>query len=219
MKTHSKPRVEPQAERSREVVTSRNSMKSKPNRIAPTTEFGESLKTLLGKTAIAREVSEEELFAASAHQLIKNRYGDQTAEDFKSAFRLNMADKPENEKHASAERSANEALKFFVRSSLMTKDEVKSIRDVAFEVAQLDDDRSKLWDNWGDSRAVTSVKRGEVLVQKRLDEVGSTQAGSSGAGGAIAKTRMVGYEKEKPRTEASRKGASRRGTPKIAQEA
>jgi hypothetical protein len=219
MKTHSKSGVETHAKLSSGGVTSQKSKGKSSNRITPTTEFGKSLKALLGTTAIAKQVNEEELFAASAHQLIKNRYGAQTAEDFKSAFRLNMVDKPKKEKHPSAERAANEALDFFVKSSLMTTEEVKDIRDLASQVAQLDENTDKLWDSWGKTRAVTNFKKGEALVQARLETSGNAPIASARAGSADAQAKMATYGGEQSGKASAARSGSWGKTPTITQDA
>jgi hypothetical protein len=142
-------------------------------------EFGKSLKNLLGSTAVKGKLSEEELFAATAHQLIKNRYGNEMANDFRSVFRLSMADKPATERYASAERAAKETLKFFRDSTLLTREQVRDVRQLAFSTAQLDDNARRLWDNWGDTKAVTKNKRGQELIQSRLEEAGEAPVTSS----------------------------------------
>lgn len=215
MRTDSRDKLAARTERPPEAVTTGKQTISKPRPSRPTTEFGRTLKDLFGKTANPGEVNEEELFAAAAQQLIKNRLGTQSAEDFKSAFRLNMIDKPKTERFSSPERAAKETLKFFVKATLLTKDEARSIRSMAFEVAQLDDNKEKVWDSWGDSRAVTSFRRGQELVQSRLEASGNAPSTSA----ATSKAKMAKYEGEQPRTEGSSRGSGRRRKPKVAQEA
>ncbi|MFO0416156.1 MAG: hypothetical protein ACK5Y6_02605, partial [Pseudomonadota bacterium] len=145
-----------------------------------TTEFGKSLRSLLGKTAVSGQVNEEELFAATTHQLIKNRFGENLAKDFRSAFKLNMADKPDTERFSSAERAAKQSLRFFVDSTLMTKEDAQQIRTLATNLSQLGENDSKLWDSWGDTKATTSISRGQTLVQGRLEQTGNAPVTSSG---------------------------------------
>jgi hypothetical protein len=160
-------------ELTQEAVKARNQQKKPARTPAPATEFGRTLKDLLGKTFKPNEVNEEELFAATAHQLIFNRYGSRAADDFKSAFKLNMADKPKTEKFPSAERAAKESLKFFVNSTLITKDEAREIRQLAFTTCQLDENLDVAWDGMGDTKAVTSFSNGEKLIQGRLEASGN----------------------------------------------
>lgn len=172
MKTNNKPRIEPRQESQLEQLNTRKRRQKARGSNNPTTEFGRSLRDLLGRPAIAGQLNEEELFAATTYQLIANRFGEQTAKDFKSAFRLNMVDKPARERFASPERATKESLKFFVESTIMTREEARGIRELAFSAAQLDDDHTKVWDSWGETRAVTSFRRGQTLVQGRLEESG-----------------------------------------------
>ncbi len=219
MKVNSKDRVSAAADDVTALVTTRKRRGNGTRRSTPTTEFGRSLKDLLGKTANAGEVNEEELFAASAHQLLKNRFGAQAAEDFKSAFRLNMVDKPKVERFSSPERAAKETLKFFVKATLLTKEEATNIRSLAFEVAQLDDNKSKVWDSWGHTRAVTSFKKGQEMVQSRLEASGNAPVASS----ATWEARMAAYKEQQPRTENSTRSrkpkGGKGGNDKISQEA
>ncbi len=173
MKISSKVKSALRREPSQDAVTTRNQTRKPARSTTPTTEFGHTLRDLLGKTFKPGQVNEEELFAATTHQLILNRYGENVAEDFKSAFRLNMADKPTSERFASAERATKESLKFFVNSTLITREEAQQIRQLAFATAQLDENIDVAWDSLGDTRSVTSFASGEKLIQGRLEASGN----------------------------------------------
>lgn len=168
-------------------------------------EFGKTLKNLLGTSAVKGQLSEEELFAATAHQLVKNRHGAEMAKDFRSVFRLSMADKPATERYSSAERAARETLRFFRNSTLLTKEEVRDIRQVAFATAQLDDNARRLWDNWGDTKAVTSNKRGQELIQSRLEEAGEAPVTASEARSLSTRARESYTEEAKPQRRRARR--------------
>lgn len=176
MKMRPKLKVAARLEHSQEALSVRNQRRKPSRSTTPTTEFGRTLRDLLGNTFKPGEVNEEELFAATTHQLIKNRFGDSVAKDFKSAFKLNMADKPTTEKFASAERATKESLKFFVDSTLMTREEARQIRELAFASAQLDDNIDEAWDSIGDTKSTTSFVNGEKLVQGRLEASGNAPA-------------------------------------------
>jgi len=154
----------------------------KPSKVTePSTEFGKTFQSILGKKDPSAKVNEEELFAGTVFQLVKNKYGADFAQDFKSAFRLNLIDKPNTEKFASAERAAEETLKFFVSSTLMTKEDASDIRKTAFELAQMDDNKDALWDSYGDTKSMVSADRGTRLIQQRLEESGNAPVASAGA--------------------------------------
>lgn len=156
------------------ALSSRN-RRRKPSRVTtPTTEFGKTFQRLTGQKDINAKVNEEELFAGTVYQLVKNRFGDSVAQDFRSAYRLNLVDKPATERVASAERAAKDTLKFFVSSTLMTKEEARDIRATAFEIAQMDDNKDALWDSIGDTKAVVSADRGTRIIQQRLEQGGNT---------------------------------------------
>jgi hypothetical protein len=209
MKTNSRQRVDTAKEQQIQQQNNRRKTQQASGSANATTEFGRSLKDLLGRSAIANQLNEEELFAATAYQLIANRFGVETAKDFKSAFRLNMADKPQRERFASPERATKESLKFFVESTIMTREEATQIRQLAFNAAQLDDNSNKVWDSWGDTRAVTSFKKGQALVQARLEESGNSPVVIAGAGG---KSRVSSYGSEgQPAPRTGRRSRKRLG--------
>lgn len=142
----------------------------------PANEFGQTLEKLLGNKYKATNVSEEELYAALICHQIKQKYGNQDANDWISLFKFSMADRPQNEfKGASAERAANDVMdKFFAKDGIIIPvDEAKKIKDTAFRLAQLDDNPDALWDKYGGGNdktiAVTSFSRAQKLVQERLD--------------------------------------------------
>lgn len=201
-----------------EVPTNRNQAKNSLRTMSPATEFGKTLKDLLGKTYQPGNLSEEELFAATAYQLVFNRYGASVAQDFRSAFKLNMADKLETERFSSAERATKQTFRFFVNSTILSRDEVKEIRTLAFNTAQLDDNLDEAWDSFGDTRAVTSFTKGEKLVQQRLEASGNapitlnrrTNSKSAAAYGRQSEKAMPQAAEQGPQTRRSR-GAKNRG--------
>ena len=174
MKTKTKTAPPIETQRAIEALTSRKG-KRKPSKVTePTNEFGKTLQNLMGKRDQSSEINEEELFAGTVFQLVKNRFGDDLAGDFKSAYKLNLVDKPVTERVSSAERATKDTLEFLVRSTLISKADARSIRATAFAAAQIDDNSDFLWDSIGETRAVTSIERGTRLVQKRLEESGDT---------------------------------------------
>lgn len=190
------------------ALSSRNGRRKPSRSTEPTTEFGKSLQALLGKRVQTSEVNEEELFAGAAYQLIKNRYGDTVAGDFKSAFKLNLVDKPSTEKVSSDERAAKETLKFFVSSTLLTREEAADIRQLATAAAQLDNNDA-LWDSFGDTRAVSSVANGASTVQSRLEESGNTPVASSSTRASSVKAAVANTT--------TKRGVSRGPTQAVAQ--
>ncbi len=139
-------------------------------------EFGKTLESLLGNKYRSSKVSEEELYAALIVHQIKQKYGDRDANDFKTLFNFAMTDRPRNERReASAERAANVVMdNFFGKDSIIIPEaEAKKIKETAFRLAQLDDNKDQLWDKYGGDRdntvATTSFARAQHLMQKRLD--------------------------------------------------
>ncbi len=177
--------------------------KRKPSKVTePTTEFGKTLQNLMGKRDQTSEINEEELFAGTVYQLVKNRFGNDLAGDFKSAYQLNLVDKPMTERASSAERAAKDTLKFLVSSTLLSRDDARSIRDTAFSAAQIDDTSDFLWDSIGETRAVTSVERGARIVQKRLEDSGDNPIATTAKAASRKKTpepettnKMLSYDK------------------------
>lgn len=162
------------------VETNSGSRRRKPGRVEePSTDFGKTLQSLLGKKQGEQKVSEEEIYAAAILHQLKTK-GDQYTSDWKATYKLNAFDKPSKEKVASAERAANDSMKFFVESTLLTDDEAKAIKQKAFDMAQLDDKTGKLWDHIGGDKentiAVTSFSNAQKLIQERLDAQSSSSA-------------------------------------------
>lgn len=155
-------------------------------------DFGRVIQTLLGKRRRADKVSEEELFAGSVFSLIKHEFGTDMARDWKAAFKLALVDKPAREEHPSAERAAKEALNFFVKATIISKEKADSIREVASQICQLDDRRA-IWDAYGETKAVKSFASAQVLMAQRLEEATSGQNTESNK---IAT--KLSYQVEKP---------------------
>jgi len=163
----------------------------------PSNSFGKTLEGLLGNKYASTKVSEEELYAALIMHQLKQKFGNEYINDFKTTFKLNTFDKLPNEsKEASAERAANVAMKFFVESTLLSSAEAKEIKDTAFQLAQLDSRTDKLWDKFGgdpqNTIAVTSFAKGQKLIQERLDALQSSSAKSMRARAKLKKISAMG---------------------------
>lgn len=194
MKTLAKIRVATPAREAPNALSSGNRTSNPSRSVQPSTEFGKTLQSLLGKARVADDVNEEEFFAGAVYQIIKDNFGNSVANDFKSTFKLNMADKPLKERVASAERAAKESLKFFVNSTILTKEDANGIKNTACQVAQLDSKQQYLWDSLGKTKAVTSFAKAEKLGQTRLASSGYTPApnvGSSNTRSASADVRNL----------------------------
>lgn len=181
MKTNSQVRQSRSEDQEVAALNTRNARRRPSRSLEPTTEFGKTLRGLLGKAAIADKVNEEEFFAGAIYQLVKNRFGNDVAADFKSTFKLNMVDKPSKEKVASAERAAKETLRFFVDSTILTQEEASDIRSLAFQTAQLDRNDRFVWDSLGKTKADRSFASVQSLGQRRLEESGNDPVVSSSA--------------------------------------
>lgn len=186
MKTQAKIRQNAPSSDSVAALNNRNRTQNPASSIRPSTEFGKTLRSLLGKASVADDVSEEEFFAGAVYHLIKDNFGAEVAHDFKSTFKLNMADKPANEKVASAERATKESLKFFVNATILTKEQADAIKQVAFQAAQLDKNKNVLWDSLGETRAVSTFAKVQNVGQKRLEESGYTPQAHVMSGNARA---------------------------------
>ncbi len=149
-----------------------------------TTNFGRVIQTMLGKKVAQSQVSEEDLFAAAAFKVIKDLHGVEMARDFKSAFKLARIEKLPTEQFPSNERATREALDFFVQSTILTKQQVNQIRRIATQVCQLDSNR-EIWDEFGDTKAVTTFADAQVTIQERIAEAigGGDGGGGDGGGG------------------------------------
>lgn len=145
----------------------------------PPNEFGSTLEKLLGNKFAKSRVNEEEIYAALVLHQLKEQFGGQYSVDFRATYKLNAFDKPKGETFASAERAANDSLKFFVESTLLTEEQAQAIKDKAFALAQLDNNKTALWDGTGDTKADTSFTNAQRLIQARLDQASEGVNGSS----------------------------------------
>jgi hypothetical protein len=140
--------------------------------LSATPTFAQNFQTLLGRRKATEKVNEEELFAASLYDRIKGSYGESLAADFKSAFQLNMADKPRRERIGSAERAANETLAFFANSTKLSPEQIAALRDECFRAAQVDSHAGALWDSRGSAKdktiAVVPFARAQRLIRERF---------------------------------------------------
>ncbi len=150
---------------------------------AETTDFGRVIQTMLGRKGASTEMSEEDLFAAATFKVIKELHGVELARDFKSAFKLARIEKLPNEIVASNERATKEALNFFVKSTILTKEQANQIRDIAAQVCQLDN-KQAIWDEFGKTKAVTTFADAQVTIQERLAEAISGAGGGGGDEGS-----------------------------------
>lgn len=145
------------------------------------TPFGRVIQSMLGRRGAADQISEEELFAASIFKVIKLQHGADLAQDFKSAFKLALVDKPASERFSSAERAAKEAVQFLVDATILTKKQAKSVLEVASQVCQLDGN-AEIWDNIGDSASAGKFTKVASLVDNRISAaVGGESGGSTPA--------------------------------------
>lgn len=172
MKTQPKTRQIASQREAPSALNSRNRARNPSPDVRATNQFGKTLQALLGKASLKDGVNEEEFFAGAVYQLIKDNFGAEIANDFKSTFKLNMADKPAKERVASAERATKESLRFFVNSTILSKEDAVGIREAAFQAAQLDNNKKALWDSIGTTKAVSSFNKVQTLGQKRLSESG-----------------------------------------------
>jgi hypothetical protein len=160
----------------------------------PANDFGATLEDLLGNKYEKSKVSEEEIYAALILYQIKDKFGSQYYEDWKATYKLNAFDKPKNESFASAERAANDSMKFFTDSTLLTEDEAQAIKDKAFALAQIDKNKGKLWDHAGDTVAVSNFSNAQRLMQARLNKAAAEerlQAHQNNASGNLTSSAKV----------------------------
>lgn len=193
MKTTAKITQIPEAQ----AVSAQPSRKNASTAIAEVTDFGKVIQTLLGKKGSQQEISEEDLFAAAAFKVIKEFHGTEMAKDFKSAFKLARIDKPTTEIYPSNERATREALDFFVKSTILTKEQASQVRDIAAQVCQLDNNK-RIWDGWGKTKAVTTFADAQVTVQERLAQAISESGAESTKAGTLSRPTYASTKAESP---------------------
>lgn len=194
-----------------QAVSAQPKRKRAETKTADITDFGRVIQTMLGKKSASQQVSEEDLFAAATFKVIKELHGVELARDFKSAFKLARIEKLPTEIAASNERATKEALNFFVKSTILTKEQADQIREIATQVCQLDD-KQVIWDEFGKSKAVTTFAEAQVTLQERLAEaIGDVGGGGDDEGSepaAAAARKKAAYAA--PEQTASTRRSSRR---------
>lgn len=166
------------------AVNTRNgaSVKTKKNaataeEASPSKPFEQVFQNLMGKRVAGSEVNEEELFAASIGQQVRQLIGVDAYTEFKLSFKIGMSDAAPGRGGPSAERSAKLALRDLVKAGTLTEQQATDIRDIAFAAAQLDDDATKLFDGKGDdSDATVATDFFDVAAQLATERMFSFQS-------------------------------------------
>ncbi|MCC6932323.1 MAG: hypothetical protein IT292_03610 [Deltaproteobacteria bacterium] len=170
---------------------------------AGNSDFSDYMLKALSVTE-GQDVSEEELFAGLISQRL-NAKSDEAAEYYQGELAKFKTSLARSDGYVPVEDAANEALKSAVEAGKISKEEAEQIKGEAFAAAQLDDNKDALYDNRGSAEdptiavskmeaallsmrtLVEQIESGEVKIDPRSLDLGSTGGSSSTSGGDPAK--------------------------------
>ena len=162
------------------TASSKASKKPITKKDQPDTAFAKTFNQLLGYNSASQKVSEEEFFAAAIGQQIKDQFGDETFNDYKTALKIGMLDAAPGHTGPSAEFAAKKAVQYLVLTNKITSDDSRALRTSAFEIAQLDDNTSKLFDGNGGpndaTKAVAKFSKVQELLEQRMTAIKNRKA-------------------------------------------
>lgn len=135
--------------------------------------FESYLKGLLEPQAQGGEINEEQLFGALIQQQIQATKGDAAATQYHQLLVNERAATKRKDGGVQEERSARSALRALVGSGVLTQDEANRIHSTAFQGAQLDANKSALWDSTSGpndpSKATATLAKAISLAQSAVD--------------------------------------------------
>lgn len=136
------------------------------------TAFGDTLNDLLGAYSARQKVSEEDLFAATLGQQIKEQLGDEAYGNYRTVLKIAMTEAEPGRSGPSSEYAARETMHYLVQSGVLSKDQSRAIRQFSRQSAQLDDDHRLFDNNAGgpgdDSKAVAAFSKVEQMMTERF---------------------------------------------------
>jgi len=165
----------------------------------------ENIFATLVKPDSSSDISEEELFAATARDRIQKLKGDDAANKYDTALAANKSAFTKKGGFISYEEAATKALKDLVADGTLNQDDGNKIYSQAFAAAQLDSNSEKLYDGRGGkgdttiavaekSKALASaqqimekIDKGDLEVSaKSLDTINVTALNTHAGAGAIS---------------------------------
>ncbi|MBN8547969.1 MAG: hypothetical protein J0M12_01500 [Deltaproteobacteria bacterium] len=122
-------------------------------------------------------VNEEELFAGLIQERIYSLKGQEVGDQFKAVFDKNKAQCMGQNGYCFTEKAARDSLVEFQSSGKLTLDEANKIHSEAFEAAQLDDNKTALFDGHGGpndpTMAVAQMEAALLAAQTMLQKISS----------------------------------------------
>lgn len=125
-------------------------------------------------------VSEEELFAGVVHERVKGLKGDEAAAKYNELLAKFKAENTRPDGRCSQEKSAVQALNSLVTSGVLSEEESKKVYAEAFDAAQLDDNKSALYDAYGSANdptvAIAQMESALSAAKLMVDKLTSGEA-------------------------------------------
>lgn len=139
---------------------------------AATDDFTKLMQDILSP-GTDNKVSEEDLFAGLIQERIKALKGEEALTKFKKLFDEEKASNTKKDGYIPVEVAARSALKRFVASGELTKEEGDKMHSEAFGAAQLDNNKLSLFDGIGGAndptKAVELMEKAILMAKTKLE--------------------------------------------------
>ncbi len=179
-------------------VDNTQSTDSQSDQSAGSSDFEVMLKSLISPGP-GNMVSEEELFAGVVHERIKTLKGDEAAAKYDELLAQSIAGNTRADGRYSHEKCAVQALNQLKESGLLTEEESQKVYAEAFDAAQLDDNKSALYDAYGSENDPTiavalmesALSAAKLMVEKMASgeataELRELEESTGGGAGAVS---------------------------------
>lgn len=161
---------------SNQVLATRSADTSTATQESVSPEFDSLMRGLL-KADGENNVNEEELFASLIVERISSLKGQSAADSFKTLLEKHKGQSMGTGGYCFVENAARGALKEYQASGALTPEEANSIHAQAFEAAQLDSNKTALFDSIGGpndpTKAVASMETALLAAQSLLKKFDS----------------------------------------------
>lgn len=157
------------------------------SKVKTDSKFDSVLRSMLTPDS-ANSINEEELFAALLHERIVTTKGDEAGSAFKEALDKRKAEFTRHDGVVSVEDAANAAMKDMVTEGVVSEEEAGTISKTAFQAAQLDDNKSALFDGRGSANDPTiavmdmeaALLRARTVIEEGVIEGDESETPSTG---------------------------------------
>jgi len=142
------------------------------------TSFSDILMNFL-PSEIGNEISEEQLFSAIIAERIEGLKGDDALDNYREFLDKHIETMKQINGYLPIEDASRAALNDMVNQGVLSLEEAESIHAQAFQAAQLDDNKSALYDSLGSTTAVAMI---EMALDSSTNTLAAFDSGKKDAG-------------------------------------